>query len=157
VIAPPTAAFLEAGSALIVGTVDAAGAPHASRGWGMTVVHAETGQVRLLMDADDAQSATNLAETGAIAITAGDVRTLRSIQLKGQARDRAPATVRDRRWSDHFCELFFTAVHESDGVPRVFLERLRPLELVAWTVHVDELYDQTPGPRAGNAIKGDDG
>jgi hypothetical protein len=108
------------------------------------------------MDAGDARSASNLAETGAIAITAGDVRTLRSIQLKGHARDRESASVRDRYWSDRFCDLFFTAVHESDGVPRVFLERLRPLELVAWTVHVEELYDQTPGPRAGNAIKGDD-
>jgi len=152
VIAPPTVAFLEAGSALIVGTVDDGGTPHASRGWGLTVVDANADCIRLLMDAGDELAESNLAATGAIAITAGDVRTLRSIQLKGNARDRESASVRDRRSFDDFCDHFFSAVQESDGVPRVFLERLRPLELVAWTVHVAELYDQTPGPRAGNAI-----
>ena len=152
-ISPSTAAFLEAGSALIVGSVDRDGAPHASRGWGITVTDAARDQVRLLMDSDDVRAASNLAETGAISITGGDVRTLRSIQLKGHARGREAASVRDRSWSDHFCDLFFTAVQESDGVPRVFMERLRPPELVAWTVHVEELYDQTPGPRAGNAIR----
>jgi hypothetical protein len=154
VIAPSTADFLEAGSALVVGTVDGNGTPHASRGWAVTVVDADADRVRLLMDADDLQGAANLAETGAVAMTAADVRTLRSIQLKGRAHGRESASVRDRVSSDRFCELFFQAVHESDGVPYVFLERLRPRELVAWTIEVDELYDQTPGPRAGTVIAG---
>jgi hypothetical protein len=154
VIAPPTAAFLEAGSALIVGSVDGNGMPHASRGWAVTVVDADRDQVRLLMDARDRQGAANLGETGAVAITAGDVRTLRSLQLKGRAHSREPTSVRDRVSYDRYCELFFEAVHESDGVPYVLLQRLRPSELVAWTVDVDELYDQTPGPRAGTAIAG---
>jgi hypothetical protein len=143
----PTRAFLEAGSALIIGTVDAGGQPHAGRGWGLDVVAGM--QMRLLLDASDAGTLAHAAAGGAIAVTAADVRTLRSVQLKGHAVGVEDATDEDRARSERYCEAFFTDILETDGTPRALTARMVPPDVVACTIEVDELYDQTPGPGAG--------
>jgi preprotein translocase subunit SecD len=142
--------FLEGGCALIVATVAADGAPHASRGWGLDVLGG--GDVRLLLDADDEQTIANVADTGSIAITAADVRTLHSVQLKGSvlaSRAADPAEVaRARRYSDDF----FLDIHETDGTTYEVLERMVPSRFVACECHVDDWFDQTPGPGAGAPV-----
>ena len=131
--APETTAFVEAGPALIVGTVGTDGAPHATRGWGLTVLDRGIGELRLLLDADDDQARANLVETGAIAITATDVPTLRSMQMKGTCTEVAPATDLDMERSARYRDAFFTDIEA--------IER------------VGELFDQTPGPAAGTPMQ----
>lgn len=154
--APDTTAFVETGPALIVGTVGADGVPHATRGWGLTVLDPEAGEIRLLLDADDARARTNLTEAGAIAITATDVPTLRSLQMKGTCTEVAPATVLDTERSAQYRDRFFTDIEETERTPREFPERLAPSALVACTVRVGELFDQTPGPAAGTRMQRDE-
>lgn len=149
---PETVTFLESGCALIVGTVSGTGEPHATRGWGLSVLSAPDGLVRLLLDADDATTHANLAGGGAIAVTATDVRTLRSSQLKGLASAVEEATDEDRARAARFADDFFTDIVESDGTPREHPERLRPSGFVGCTVTIAELFDQTPGPGAGARI-----
>ena len=92
---PETAAFLETGCALIVGTVATDGEPLAARGWGLTVLDPSRVTVRLLLDVADITTIEHLAAGGAVAVTSADVRTLRSVQMKGRARGVEIATGED--------------------------------------------------------------
>jgi hypothetical protein len=146
--------FIESGCATIVGFVTADGAPFATRAWGTSVVDVDPSQVRLLLGAGAVAAAGRSgSEPFAIAFTGGDVRTLRSVQVKGTARDLEPAAAADLVRSRAYCDAFFDAVCEADGTPRPLMERLAPVDLVACTVDVDEVYDQTPGPGAGARLR----
>ena len=107
-------AFLERGCAMIVGTVGADGTPHAQRAWGCTVVDEAT--VRLLVDGADPTLREHL-DGGRIAVTAADVRTLRSVQLKGRvaALEEEPTAEDLRRCGIHNDEVF-TDIESTLGV-----------------------------------------
>jgi hypothetical protein len=154
-LAPETVTLLESGCAVIVGTVSADGAPHASRGWGITFVSSDPAEARLLLDADDAVARSHLETTGRVAVTGGDVRTLRSIQFKGDAIGIEPASDADRDRADAYIDEFFKAVHVTDHTPLEQLETLRPRDYVVCRVRVVEVYDQTPGPAAGKPLMQD--
>jgi hypothetical protein len=89
-----------------------------------------------------------------LAVTVTDVRTLESVQLKGTSSAAEPATAEDLRAVDEYCDAFFGAVIETDGVAREFMERLLPPSFAACVVDVVEIYDQTPGPKAGTPVGG---
>lgn len=147
-----TKKFLESDNALIVATVSPSGEPHATRGWGVTVLPGEDRTLRLLLAADDAVALAHLADGGAIAITGADVRTFRSMQVKGRAVAIEPGTDADRARAARFVEQFFGAVMEVDGALRHQISRLEPVDYVACTVVVDDTFDQTPGPGAGGRV-----
>lgn len=150
---PETAALLESGCALAVGTVAPDGTPHASRGWGLTILPGGD-RVRLLLDADDGAAIANLASTGAVAVTGAAVPTLRSVQLKGRAEPPMPTDdAADLARAARFREGFFGDVERIEGTPRALLERLTPARYAVCTVTVAELYDQTPGPIAGAPLR----
>jgi hypothetical protein len=151
VLEPATIALLEGGSALIVGTVDAAGMPHASRAWGL-VVHPDGERVRVLLGDDDERAVADLRGGGRIAITGADVRTLSSRQVKGRAVGFDEVSAADQARSAVYCDLFFEAVEEVDGTERAILERMRPAGLVACEVVLDCAFDQSPGPKAGAPV-----
>jgi hypothetical protein len=152
VLSPETAALLEGGCALIVGSADRDKVPHAARGWGITVLSRDPIELRLLVDAHDPIALANLVPEAKIAITGGDVATLHSIQLKGTVRATEPGTDDDRARAARYADEFFADVGRTDGTPRELMTRLLALDVVACTVHVDELYDQTPGPGAGASM-----
>jgi hypothetical protein len=152
VFEPETVEFLESGCALIVGTVDAGGAPHATRGWSAMVLDPGAARLRLGLGALDTVALDNLEATGRIAVTGANVHTLRSLQMKGRAGDIVPADDADRERITLYCDAFYTDVYETDGTPRDLLERLTPADFVMCEVTVDESYNQTPGPAAGNAL-----
>lgn len=142
--------FIESGCATIVGFVTTDGRPFATRGWGTEVIDTDPPRLRLLLGAGAVAAAGRLDSSAfAIALTGGDVGTLRSFQVKGTARDLEPPTARDLERSQRYCDAFFGAVCEADGTPRWLMDRLAPVDLVACTVDVAEVYDQTPGPGAG--------
>ena len=65
---PATKEFLESGNALIVATVSADGEPHASRGWGLTVLPGDDRHMRLLLSVDDLVTQEHARAGGAIAV-----------------------------------------------------------------------------------------
>jgi predicted pyridoxine 5'-phosphate oxidase superfamily flavin-nucleotide-binding protein len=144
-------AFLERGCAIVVGTAGADGAPHAQRAWSCEVLDDAT--VRVLLDATDPVLREHLAETGRIAITAADVRTLRSVQLKGRAVsvEEEPTAEDLARFAAHLEELV-TDIEMTDHFPRQLSERMVPPGYFVTVVAVEELYDQTPGPSAGAPV-----
>jgi hypothetical protein len=151
---PETTAFLESGCALIVGAVGPGGEPHATRGWGLTIEDRAAGRVRLLLDPADATGIEYLHATGAIAITAADVPTLRSMQIKGRVVNIEAAADADRDRAAQYCDEFFGDIVAVDGVPRELPDRLVPSNVVVCTVEADDFFNQTPGPTAGTPITG---
>ena len=152
---PETKAFLEGGCSLIVGTVGPDGEPHAGRGWGLEVLDdGDVATVRLLLDAADSVAIGHLADGGAVAITAADVPTLRSVQLKGVATGTDALTDADVEKGDRYTDDFFEDIHRTDGTPRDLLERFRPVGYLPCAIEVRERYDQTPGPGAGERVGG---
>jgi hypothetical protein len=154
VLAPETISLLESGCGVIIGTVGPDGAPHASRGWGITVVSVDPPEARLLLEAADTLAASNLEANGRVAVTGSDVATLRSIQFKGRATAVVPATGDDRLRAARYTDEFFGKINEIDGTPLELLEGLRVSDFVASHVRIAELYDQTPGPSAGTRLPG---
>ena len=109
--------------------------------------------MRILLSATDAPALANLEDSGRISITAADVPTLHSMQLKGRKDSSAEAaTASDRERADRYCDAFYADVERSDGTPRRMIERLRPADFVVLEILVDEFYDQTPGPGAGASL-----
>lgn len=147
-----TVALLESGCSISVATVGPDGAPHASRGWGVTVLP-DGSRLRLLIDADDRTALANLAGGGAIAVTGVAVATLRAIQVKGEADEPVPTSeAGDLARAALHCERFFNNVNRMEGTPLALVERLTPASFAACTVTVSEIYDQTPGPAAGSSL-----
>lgn len=144
-------AFLERGCAMVVGTVSPDGTPHAQRGWGCSVVDDRT--IRVLLDSSDPVLREQVEGCGRIAITSANVRTLRSVQVKGRVLDLEDAPTEDdrRRCDAHNAELF-ADIEETDFFPRQLTERMVPPGYLVAVIEVDELYDQTPGPSAGTEV-----
>lgn len=147
-------AHLEAGSAEIVGFVTPAGRPYATRGWGLDVVDAAAGRVRLLLRAVDLVPvglAPGDRPDVPIAVTASDVPTLFSIQLKGRLLAVDEPVASDPARVERYCDGFIGDVVGADRIRRSLMDLWRPTgeALAACTVQVEELFGQTPGPDAG--------
>jgi hypothetical protein len=139
---------------LVAGFVDGDGLPYATRAFGLTVLERRPARVRLVLPVEDTLPLRAGEEVGAIAVTASDPLTLRSVQLKGRAAPIEPATAEDRAVAAAYCDSFISAIVEIDRYDRRFLQRIVPEDYVVCTIVVDELYDQTPGPGAGGALPG---
>ena len=149
-----TRAFLESGCGLIVGTVAPDGAPYAGRGWGLDVLEVgPPAHLRLLLDADDEGTIANVVDGAAIAVTATNVRTLRSIQLKGRALGPEVLTPAVEARGERYVEAFFADVEAVDGVPWDRFEHFMPSGIVVCTLEAHERFDQTPGPGAGARVE----
>jgi hypothetical protein len=148
--------LLDDGASIIVGTVGPDGMPHAGRGWGIDVLPDEGNglQVRVLLDITDTTAIAHLSAGGAVAVTVGDVHTLRCVQLKGRAVSVEAASEHDRHRAAASTAAFFQKVHEVDNTPLALLERLTPVGHIACVVSVHDIFDQTPGPGAGAPVGG---
>jgi hypothetical protein len=148
-----TVALLESGCSISVATVGLDGAPHASRGFGLSVLSDGT-QVRLLLDAEDSTTLANLARQGAVAVTGVAVPTLRAVQFKGTADEpMVTSDAGDLARAALHLESFFADVNRVEGTPIALLERLRPTAFAVCVITVAEVYDQTPGPGAGSPLR----
>ena len=149
-----TATFLEGKAAMIVGVVGADGAPVATRAWALAVLDAADGRVRLVLDAADAAPFAHLAGGGMLALTAADVPTLDSRQIKGLVDGFEPATPEDLERVDGHSHKVFTDISIIDQIPYDLIARIKPRSFIACEMTVTEIFDQTPGPGAGAAIDG---
>src|SRR5436305_4694066 len=90
---------LERSSGHVVGLVTAAGAPFVTRGWGIRIIDGGRGARLLLSGAE----VTTLGHAGnglsgmPVALTATDIRTLRTVQVKGPITSIEQADDDDRR------------------------------------------------------------
>jgi len=110
VIQPEQADLLESPCALVVGSVDRAGLPDATRGWGLEVLDGGN-RVRVLLSTSASTTIANARETRRLAITATHFATLVSVQVKGMV-----TAVEDARPADRIrFVLLETAIDHADG------------------------------------------
>lgn len=147
-----TVTRLGGAAALVIGTVSDDGRPHASRAWSAT---AEAGGVlRVVVDADDPRLLAGLRTGTRVALTAANVVTLTSLQVKGRVLGVDEPTALDEATRRSRTDLFLADVAETDRVPRPILDALVPARFLVCLVGVDEVFDQTPGPAAGRELAG---
>lgn len=147
---PALVEHLESDGTLILGTVDPAGLPEATYAWALEVVDAgPEPRVRFLVPERATRTLANLGTTGRVAATVTDVETLVSAQLKGRVHEITTPTAAEARGCGRRFDRVAARIHETDGTPLTVLEGFRPGRVVAVTMIVDEVYDQTPGPVAG--------
>ena len=151
VLSEAMSSFLRPGCSMVVGGLTDDGEPFATRGWGLRLDDA--GRVRVLVGtADLRRLGVASGASRAIAVTGGDVATLRSVQFKGTAEVIEEPTEEDRRQHRSFCDQFFDAVRRTDGTERALMQRLVPADLIVVVVRVEQVFDQPPGPRAGRPL-----
>ena len=143
---------LEAGLSILVGTVDANGTPSCSRGIAIRSDDGlETATVYLPV-ATSHEAIQNIATTGRLAVAAVHPLDNTATQLKGTttevrlARDDEAAFVRDRVG-------VFTDVVEVAGIPRRLMRAVAYWPAFAVRVRVEQIFEQTPGPNAGNPLR----
>lgn len=146
---PARIGILTGGSGLLVGCVTDDGEPLAVRAWSAAVTG--PGRIRVAMSADDPRVVACVRDRS-VAVTAADVRTLDSVQVKGTVVAVGPPSTADLDLADLQSLAFFTAIHETDGDPVERLRKLLPARILMLDIEVGEVYDQTPGPRAGAPI-----
>lgn len=144
--------FVRGGVAVSIATRDAELRPAITRGWGPEVA-ADGCTLTLLVDAPPGSaSRSNLEQNGALAIAFSPPTIARALQVKGTAADlRAPVAAELQRAEQHneaFCAEIGAVGHPA-ALGRRFL---RPAGLVAVTLTVESVFDQTPGPAAGRRL-----
>ena len=147
-------ALLEEGNALIVGFTQADGAPHATRGYGLDIEPSSNTAQLLMSEPDAVGFGLRPGDTPSvpIAVTAANIRTLASVQVKGVLLAISSATDADHARKDRYCDAFTNAIHEVDGIPLEIAERWRPTTVVRCQITLEEMFVQTPGPGAGQSL-----
>jgi hypothetical protein len=153
VLGPELVAFVHGGVAVTVATRDADRRPAVTRAWGPEV--SPDGRTLELCVIAPAGSPTraNLEANGAIAVGFSPPTIARALQIKGAAVSvREPEPDELERAERHLAA--FTAEVEQLGIPgraarRIFRERS---DFVSVVVTIDEVFDQTPGPTAGQRV-----
>lgn len=151
------ATFLESGLSVIIGTRDAGRKPELVRGWGPQV---REGGNRLDICVARAAAETtleNLRANGWLALTAAHPSTYRSVQIKGRCFVIGEPDPEDIAAVERHRDAF-ARQNEVVGVSQAFSVAVWQRELVqspdlARICSAPEyIFDQTPGPRAGERV-----
>ncbi len=149
--APELASLIESGIAIVVATRDADMRPQTTRAWGARIIDDGAALTLTVVAAEGSRTLDNLRANGAIAVTFCSPTTYRTVQAKGVATDLRQPDERDLARRDEHIEDFLDQ-GEQVGIERELARRLTRGEVVAVTVAVRELYQQTPGPGAGTPL-----
>jgi hypothetical protein len=143
---------LEPGTAIVMASVDARKVPSCCRATALASTDGAATVTVYVPLATSHDVLRNIATTRRVAITSTNPLDHCSTQLKGVtvdarlARDDEAAFVRGRR--DALADSL-----DAIGVPRRIGQNVNCWPAFAVTVHVDEIFDQTPGPNAGARLR----
>lgn len=143
--------FAGPGVSVLVGTVDADGIPTCCRGIAVAMrddfelltvyIPAATGQ----------ETVANLATTRRVAVGCTHPLSHDSVQIKGLTRGVRLAPASDEAFVRQRLEAFGDVLEEI-GLPRRVSRSMAHWPAFAIDVSVEQVFDQTPGPKAGAAI-----
>jgi hypothetical protein len=150
-------AFLESGVSVLVGTRDAGLNPEITRAWGPRASR-DRKSVRLCIPlATSRKTLENLEENALIAVVFSLPSSYKTIQLKGHCVETLEPNAADLRAVERHREAF-CSLNEGLGVARHLLDSFWRAELatspalIAIRFQPDEIFDQTPGPKAGSRL-----
>lgn len=143
--------FLEGGNSILIGTRDSLRMPHVARAVGIKVSSDRTKLTLFLPEGPAARSLRNLELVPLIAITASEPPTHRTVQVKGNVLALRAPTSDERAWVESYPERFANVVAYA-GLARATVMRLNTWPARAIDIEVTDLFDQSPGPKAGAAL-----
>ncbi len=142
---------LENTVSILVASVDGSGEPSCCRGVALTSNDNLATLTVFVPAATSRDTIANVKATARVAVVATHPIDHSSIQMKGVAVSR-PARPEEealvRRGFQGFAELL-----NSIGIPPRVTKAVTLWPAMAIDVRVDEIYDQTPGPRAGSRLR----
>jgi hypothetical protein len=143
--------FIEADRAIEVASRNKDLVPHAQRAWGPRV--SEDGRsIELFVDRPAATTTVaNLRDNGRIAVCLTRIDTNRSVQLKGRCVEVGDPEAEDWNTIEEHRQAF-TRATAMLGFPADMIRNLWSTQVVKLRFVVDDIYDQTPGPRAGKPL-----
>jgi hypothetical protein len=133
--------------AVVVGTRDAALRPACAMAVG--VAFPEAGRVTVYVtEAAGALTFANLEANGAVAVVFEEILSHHTVQVKGRVLEIRPAAEDERALVERSIAGFFRQVEAVGGAPGV-VRRVRRWPCRAVTLEVTDVFEQTPGPKAG--------
>jgi hypothetical protein len=142
-------AFVGGGVAVGVATRDDDLKPAFTRGFGPEVSADGRSLTLCVMAARGSDCRENIEANGSIAVVFNPPTAARALQLKGQVLESREPGAADIERADRHLEAFVTEA-ERIGVPPDNVRRAYVrADFVAVTFSIIEMFEQTPGPRAG--------
>jgi hypothetical protein len=144
-------AFLD-GMSVIVGTADGDGVPASCRGIAIRPAADFSTAIVYVPVATSRDIVANAATTKRLAVAVTNVFDNNSVQFKGivstvrLADDEESEFVRTRLYQ-------FAESLDAIGIPRRIVRSLNHLPAFALEMKIEEIYDQTPGPKAGSSVR----
>lgn len=146
------AAFLEAGQSLVVAVRDSELRPHASRAWALQV-HPDGRHVSLFLYSKAAASVRKHLESHPeIAVDVDAPNSHRACQIKGRYSGSRRARAAEKGLIERQVAGFIGQLEEI-GIPRELTAGWIHWPAMAIEFEITELYEQTPGPGAGEPMK----
>jgi len=143
---------LENNVAVVVGSVDASGEPSTCRALALTSSDDLNNLTVYVPVATSRQTIANVTSTRRLTVVATHPIDHFSVQLKGKAAEARPAREDEapliHRGFDGFAEIL-----NQIGIPPRVTNAVTREPALAIEMQVEEIYDQTPGPKAGTRVR----
>jgi hypothetical protein len=147
--------LFEGGASIVMATRDGKLRPEVARACGAVVDRTESSRARItvfLAESVAARTVANLAENRELAVLFTEIFRHRSIQTKGKvvSVERAAEVHQDaiKRYMGAWSEALYQT-----GIPRAVTLQCATRPATAITYDAEELFVQTPGPKAGQIWK----
>jgi hypothetical protein len=151
-LSPALARFLESGLSITVATRDGDLVPDGAVGWAARVHEDAAGLTLFLFEDAGRAMLKNLEHHPEIAILFDQPSRSRACQVKGTFTGSRRAKPDERTIVDAQVEGFAREL-EAIGIPRAMTADLRTWPCLAFDVRVENVFEQTPGPGAGEPLK----
>lgn len=133
--------------AVVVGTRDAALRPACAMALG--VAFPGDGRVTVyLSEAAGSETFGNLEANGLVAVVFEEILSHHTVQVKGRVLEIRPAAESERAHVERSIAGFFRQVEAVGAAPGV-VRKMRRWPCRAVTLEVTDVFEQTPGPKAG--------
>jgi len=151
-ISDALAAFLESGLSVTVGTRDDQLNPDSSRAWAVRIDADRTHLTAFLYTKAATAILRNLAAHPEIALAFDRPIDNRACQVKGLYESSRRARPGERTDVERQLDGFLSQL-ETIGIPRALTAGWRTWPCVAIRLRVTQLFEQTPGPGAGEPLR----
>lgn len=145
------ATFISSGVSIYIGTRDAELDPHGMRAWALRVDDDRKHVVAYLHEGSSARILRDLRQNGQVALAVSRPVDHRSCQLKGMFVASRPCLPAEREEVERQADGFLGDL-QTIGIPRMLTARWSVWPCVAVEIRVEHVYEQTPGPGAGEPM-----
>jgi hypothetical protein len=151
-IPPDIVPLIESGAATWAATSDGEGNPEPARVMGTRVSENRRGLTLYFPIEQSGRTIANLEKTREVTVFFATQTSYRAVQVKGEVVAIRPSRAADRRVQEAYKQKFIELA-VAVGVPHALVSRLVCWPSMAVEISVRELYEQTPGPKAGTPCR----